>query len=376
MKLKYTHYIDSDEPVMLINKHIGMDDEDGEGIMGPQFQQEIMYVDTLNKKRIKVLICSPGGNVMDGMQIYNSILTTKTKVDTFNTGVAASIAGVIFQAGRKRYMSDYALLMMHNPFHPSATGATPELDAFKGSIVKMLARKNPNTTEEAISDFMNNTTWMKADDAMKQGFCDEIEYSSDMNKPRAINAPSDAKAAWKQYANYLNSIHTNPTNPNTMKKLYNKLKLVDGANEDAVIASIEVIENRATVAEAAKAELTSQLNTANTELTNAKNKVTELENTLSEIKRKEDEEKKTALENAATLLVENLAKVGKIKNDAATLADVKAKAIKDFEGTKSLFEAMPLNRKGAEIINKVGNAENKAKYTMGAQMIVIQNANK
>ena len=97
MKLKYTQYADTDEPVMLVNKHIGMDEEDGEGIMGDQFQSELMYLDTLNKKRIKVVICSPGGSVIEGMKMYNAVLTTKTKVDTYNGGIAASIAGVLFQ---------------------------------------------------------------------------------------------------------------------------------------------------------------------------------------------------------------------------------------------------------------------------------------
>ncbi|MES2382610.1 MAG: Clp protease ClpP [Bacteroidota bacterium] len=371
MKLKYTQYVDTDEPVMLVNKHIGHDEEDGDGIMGPQFQEELMYLDTLGKKRIKVFICSPGGNVVDAMQMYNAILATKTKVDTFNTGVAASSAGVVFQAGRTRYMSDYALLMMHNPFSPGATGSTPELESFKNSLVKMLGRKNPTATEESISDFMNNTTWMDADACVKNGFCDVIEHSSDMNKPRAIS--TDPKATWKQYANYFNSLNTNPPIQNTMKKVYNKLKINENSTEDVMVAAIDAIENRATTAELEKEKLKKELETANTNLVEVQNKVTDLENKAAELKETEDAEKVTALENAATLLVENAAKVGKIKNDAATILKIKAQAIKDFEGTKELIDSMPLNKKGANIVNKDDTGAPVPRYTMGAVMIGIQN---
>ena len=374
MKLLYTQYADTDEPVMLINKHIGMDDEDGEGIMGDKFQSELMFLDTQNKKRIKVFVCSPGGNVLDGMQIYNAILSTKTKVDTYNVGVAASIAGVICQAGRTRYMSDYSLLMMHNPFNPEKANAAPELEAFKNSIVKMLARKNPNTTEEAISDLMNNTTWMNATEAMEKGFCDCIEDSNDMNKPRATSINKEnVKETWKNYANYFNSITINKST--TMKKVYNKLKLVDGADENQIVSSIEVIENRAIVAEQAKATIEGELATAKDELKTAQNKVTDLEKQLKEKQDKEDAEALKAKENAANLLIENAAKVGKIKNDADTLKTLKAQAVKDFEGTKALIEAMPVNKAGFNVVNKI-ESEDVKPYSMQTAMIEIALKNK
>ena len=108
---KYTIDAESDEPIMLINKHIGYDESDGMGIDGAEFERELMTLDTMKKKRIQVWINSPGGMVLDGWSIYNSILKTKTKVDTYCVGIAASIAGVIFQAGRERNMADYGILM-------------------------------------------------------------------------------------------------------------------------------------------------------------------------------------------------------------------------------------------------------------------------
>ena len=87
---------------MLINKHIGYDQEEGPGIDGAIFQQELLQLDNLGKKRIQVWINSPGGLVSDGYSIYTSILKSKTPVDTYAFGSVASIAAVIFQAGRRR----------------------------------------------------------------------------------------------------------------------------------------------------------------------------------------------------------------------------------------------------------------------------------
>lgn len=374
MKLLYTQYADTDEPIMLINKHIGMDEEDGEGIMGDKFQAELMYLDSLGKKRIKVFVCSPGGDVMEGMKIYDAILSSKTKVDTYNGGVAASISGVICQAGRTRYMSDYSLLMMHNPFSKGDKSADTELLAFKNSLVKMLSRRNITSSETDISDFMNNTTWMSAEEAVKNGFCDVIVNSKDVNKPRVSNTEDiNPKAAWKKYANYFNSINTpKPTQKEpVMKKVFNKLKINENSTEEVVLNAIEAIENKVTISNEAKEKAEGELATAKQDLVTAQNRVKDLEKAADEAKTAKDAEVATALENSAELLVNDAAKVGKIKNDADTIKSVKAQAIKDFEGTKAMLDAMPVTKKGPSIVNKL--EDKVVKHTMGSAMIEIAN---
>ena len=41
----------ADEPILLINKHIGFDEKDGMGIDGALFQQELLMLDALGKKK-------------------------------------------------------------------------------------------------------------------------------------------------------------------------------------------------------------------------------------------------------------------------------------------------------------------------------------
>ena len=144
------------EPIMLINTHIGFDVEDGMGVDGAEFQRELLQLDSMGKKRIQVWINSPGGNVMDGYNIFSAICDSKTPVDTYAKGMVASIAGAIFMAGRKRYMTDYSSLMMHNPF---GGDDKKQLGIMKDSIATMIHSKSQLPQSE-VGYMMDKTTWI------------------------------------------------------------------------------------------------------------------------------------------------------------------------------------------------------------------------
>lgn len=161
-----------------------------------------------------------------------------------------------------------------------------------------------------------------------------------------------------------------------MKKVANKLNLIESANEDAFVSAIDAIENKAAVAVAEKEKLAGELETAKADLVAAQNRVTELEAAEKTAKEAAEAEKLSALDKAAELQANNYAKDGKIKNDASSIAKVKAQLIKDFDGTKALLDELPINKKGANIVNALEGDSEVPKYTMGAAMIDILNKNK
>lgn len=175
MKFLYTVDPSAPEPIMLISGDIG----EG-GIEGAQFQAELLTLDNMGKDRIQVYIHSPGGEVAAGMIIYNAILKSRTKVDTYNTGIAASIAAVIFQAGRYRYMADYSILMFHAAYYPGSSKTDPYLDAMKNAIEVMVKRAGLST--QAVYKLLNNgDTFLTAVEAKEARLCDYIELSADQN---------------------------------------------------------------------------------------------------------------------------------------------------------------------------------------------------
>lgn len=66
------------------------------------------------REPISIYINSPGGCLYSCLGLIDIIKTSKTTVNTYITGLAASAAGIIFMAGHNRFMSNYGTLMYHN----------------------------------------------------------------------------------------------------------------------------------------------------------------------------------------------------------------------------------------------------------------------
>jgi ATP-dependent Clp endopeptidase proteolytic subunit ClpP len=371
--MNYCIDINVDEPIFLINKHIGFDEDitdkdgniikgDGMGVDGALFQQELLYVDGLNKKRIQVWMNTPGGSVTDGYNIYSAILKTKTPVDTYCIGAAASIGGVIFQAGRKRIMADYAWLMYHNPFYSSDDKKVdPMLQIMQDGIAKMISSRS-GITEDDVLAMMSRTSFISASEALEMKLCDQVDSSATENT-KYLKKIIEPKNFYKECNKVLNSILNPILNNNTMQKVTMRLKLNDAATEDNVVKAIDEIENRAKaeVAEI-KASLESVQNKAKAdsdEMDKLKAKMKKLEedkakndaeledckNKLSAMESDKNKAEEKAAEEKAKNMVEGFAKAGRIKNEATVILEwtLTAKTL-GFDKVKSMIEALPLNK--------------------------------
>jgi len=355
------------EPIMLLNKHIGFDEDEGMGIDGSIFQQELLLLDTLGKKRIQVWINSPGGVVTDGYNIYSAILKSNTPVDTYCIGAAASIAGVIFQAGRKRIMSDYGWLMYHNPFG----GSDGILKTMQASIIKMIEQRC-GMSEDEVSRMMARTTFIAAGEALNMNLCDKVDASVDENT-KYLRKITDQMQFHKECNLVLNSILNNNPKINTMIKVCMRLGLNDSSPEDSIVKAIDAIENRAKKAESdvenLKKEKTEDKAKSDDELDKLKAKLKKLEeekaakdsayNACKEALDAMTEDKVKA-ENAmkeeeAKNMVSNFAKLGRIKNEATVILKWTNLAKADFEGTKAMIEDLPLNKDAVKITDAVAN---------------------
>lgn len=67
-----------------------------------------------NRTPIYLHIFSNGGNVFAGNALRDLVLDSKTPIYTVNDGLAASMGGVIFIAGKKRYAYPHSILMLHD----------------------------------------------------------------------------------------------------------------------------------------------------------------------------------------------------------------------------------------------------------------------
>lgn len=128
---------------------------------------------------INVHINSYGGEVSEGLAIYNALRESGKAITTIDDGFACSAASVIFMAGQNRIMNPASLLMIHNAW-TFAYGNSNELrkqadDLDTITSASIEAYKSVATiSEEEIKELMDNETWIKPEDAVAYGFATAI----------------------------------------------------------------------------------------------------------------------------------------------------------------------------------------------------------
>ncbi|HLZ86977.1 MAG TPA: ATP-dependent Clp protease proteolytic subunit [Puia sp.] len=396
----YTVDPEAEEPVMLINTHIGYDPDEGFGCMGDMFQRELLQLDALciesNKKRIQVWINSPGGIVEDGMSIYSAILKTTTKVDTICVGLAASIAGVIFQAGRTRIMSDYAYLMYHNPY---GSDDDKGMAAITDMIVIAIAARTGKPKEEIIK-LMNKTSWIGADEAVQTGLADKIEVSGELNKKRAPADANEAKNFYRESRAIVNKLtfkNTTMADQFPFARIANKLGLHEMASADAIMEVLSGIMNKKDEDKKKAEDLEDAITKCKRDMDDLKKEHDDLKKKHADLKaeydehmkkmedkkkaeeedrKKAEEEDKAKAEDKAKNLVDTAAAQGKIPKTKEALETWKNKAIADYAGVESLLKTMGVSVKASGPVakpetGKVANLEEAGKvYNMATEMAV------
>lgn len=133
----------------------------------------------LEGKNLTVRINSYGGEVAQGLAIYNLLKSYSGEVTTLCDGFACSAASVVFMAGTKRIMPRSSLLMIHNAW-TWASGDADDLRKAADDIEKItqpsveIYTSVSNLDADEIKSMMDAETWIDADEALDYGFATEI----------------------------------------------------------------------------------------------------------------------------------------------------------------------------------------------------------
>ena len=142
-----------------------------------RFNEEFDFLENVIRPScIRVLINSEGGSVLYGMSTYSTIAGAKVDTECIIEGVAASMASIIWAAGRRSLMRDYAILMIHNPMLPGEDpedGASDMVQAFTRQI-ETIYRKRFGLKAEHIRAIMDGEagkdgTYFDAQTAVRAG---------------------------------------------------------------------------------------------------------------------------------------------------------------------------------------------------------------
>lgn len=141
-----------------------------------RFNEEFDFLENVIRPScIRVMINSEGGSVLYGMSTYSTIRNSKIDTECIIEGMAASMASIIWAAGNRSLMRDYAILMIHNPMLPESEDEQPSdmVLAFTKQI-ETIYRKRFGLKTEHIRAIMNGEagkdgTFFDAAGAVKAG---------------------------------------------------------------------------------------------------------------------------------------------------------------------------------------------------------------
>ncbi len=146
------------------------------GITADDFVKELAAI---TAPQIHVAINSPGGDVFDGIAIYNALRNHPATVTTRVDSLAASAASLIVQAGEHRTMFDSSQMMIHEAWGV-AIGNASEMREFadilemQDEIIADIYASASGKEASIFRDLMAKETWLRAEEAVAQGLADEV----------------------------------------------------------------------------------------------------------------------------------------------------------------------------------------------------------
>lgn len=154
--------------------------------------------------KINVFINSPGGDVFDGISIYNALFKHRANLTVEVTGLAASIASIIMLAGDKRIINKGSFVMIHNA-SSCCWGKAEDmrevadlLDKIDNELIQIYKDRTNLKSEAEIRKLMECETWFTSTDSVLKGFGTEENTAQEEEKSSAcINQKFVAKYRYK-----------------------------------------------------------------------------------------------------------------------------------------------------------------------------------
>jgi ATP-dependent Clp protease protease subunit len=145
-------------------------------------QAQLLFLESTDPKRdVQMFINSPGGSVIDGLGIYDTMQYVSPDVATICTGLAASMGAVLLAAGEKgkRSCLTHSHIMIHQP-SGGTRGQMSDIEINYKLIKRMqknlydILAKHTGQTYETIERDSDRDNWMSGDEAKEYGLIDEV----------------------------------------------------------------------------------------------------------------------------------------------------------------------------------------------------------
>lgn len=323
---------------------------------GTEAQSVWDFLNAHEGQEVNIAVCSPGGYVADGLEMYHAI-RQHGKVNLTIVGITASIATVLAMAAAKVKMAKQAVILIHNSSTLVAEWSSCNKEKLDAIIQKLSKERADLDTidkliasiyadkcgkkEKDIADLMTKANYINAEDALKLGLIDEI-----VDTPETKRASQDFSNHFTNYitqyglpalpqtndsAQALSAVIDDKGNPaesflqKTVQKIQGMLHIKDNTADNktsmtkndayklimACIAveslnaddkgSITLSAEQLQAIEDKLAQHEQDVQTANSEKETAQNKVSELQETIKQKDSEIENLKKSAPEDKDTV---------------------------------------------------------------------------
>lgn len=189
-----------------------------------------------NVTQINIYINSYGGEVKEGLAIYNQLKRHPAQKTVYIDGFACSVASVIAMAGDKVIMGTNTLMMIHHA-SMGAWGNAEELRKAandvevidKASCSSYITKAGDKLSEETLNQLLDNQTWLNAEQCLQYGLCDEITGKQDDNiskaQQRFEQAIREQMKDLKQEVKVPENLNQQKTNAEKLMQIFKKKNL-------------------------------------------------------------------------------------------------------------------------------------------------------
>ncbi len=173
--------VNDDEAELQLYGYISEESWWDDDVTPKQFREELAKHQ--NKKNITVRINSGGGDVFAANAIYTSLKDHPANIHVKIDGIAASAATIVAMAGDKISIPANAYMMIHNPMlvlwgmygAEDMEKMAETLETIRDGIVNAyMARTGKD--RKALEKLMDAETWMTGEEAVAEGFADELMF--------------------------------------------------------------------------------------------------------------------------------------------------------------------------------------------------------
>jgi ATP-dependent Clp protease, protease subunit len=145
-------------------------------------QAQLLFLESLDSNRdITMLISSPGGSVLAGLSIIDTMNYIKPDVATINLGMAASMGSCLLSSGTKGKRS--SLISSRVMLHHVSGGSGGVIDDQRVTLMEsekynyllfQMLSKNCGKSFEKVHDDSMRDLWFNSQEALEYGLIDEI----------------------------------------------------------------------------------------------------------------------------------------------------------------------------------------------------------